>query len=212
MKQIIGYMEYDYMNIKRGIGMTAAVFGIVSVIFSFKNAMMTVGYMLFGGLVLASTMFAVQTVQTVSFDTLVPGSAFQKVAARYLGSSLIVAACGMTGFLIVKFMRLAGYTDVGIEIQLLAAVGAIGLFLLALQNLAFYALLPLTGTQFASLLRMVPGFVMFFGIVNDRTQAILSGFLQYQSNPGFVILGAGAASLFIGLFLSWLIVRGRDGE
>ena len=212
MKQIIGYMEYDYMNIKRGMGLTAAVFIAVSVIFSFKNAMMTVGYMLFGGLVLASTMFAVQTVQTVSFDALVPGSTFQKVAARYLGSSLIVAACGMTGFLIVKFMRLAGYTDVGIEIQMLTAVGGIGLFLLALQNLAFYALLPLMGTQFVGLIRMVPGFVMFFGIVNDRTQAILSGFLQYHSNPGFVILGAGAASLFIGLFLSWLIVRGRDGE
>ena len=211
MKQIIGYMEYDYMNIKRGMWLTVAIFTAVSVIFSFKSAVMAVGYMLFGALILASTMF-VQTVQTASFDALVPGSTFQKVAARYLGSFLVITASGLAGFLLVNVMRLAGFSDVGIEMQLLAAVGGIGLFLLSLQNLAFYALLPVTGTQFAGLIRMVPGFILFFGVLSGKTQAVLSGFLQHNSAPGFAILGAGAASLFVGVFLSWLVVRGRDGE
>ena len=211
MKQIIGYMEYDYMNMKRGMYVTAAVFTVVSVIFSTKDAVMAVGYMLFGALILVSTMF-MPNVQTVSFESIVPGSTFQKVAARYLGSFLIVAFCGLAGFLLVNIVRLAGFADGGIEIQLLAAVGGISLFLLTLQNLAFYALLPLMGTQAAGLIRMVPGFILFFGVMNDKTQKILSGFLQHNSNPGLAILGAGAASLLPGMFLSWLIVRGREGE
>ena len=212
MKQIIGYMKYDYINIKRGIWLTAAVFGVVSVVFSLKSAVGAVGYMLFGALILASTMFIKQSVQTVAFDALVPGSTFQKVTARYVGSFLMAAFCGLAGFLLVSLVRLAGFGEGKVDIQLLSAVAGISLFLLAVQNLAFYALLPMMGMQFVNLIRMVPGFILFFGVMNEKTQEILSGFLQYSSNPGLVILGMGAASLLAGIFLSCLIVRSRDGE
>ena len=73
MKQIIGYMEYDYIKIKYGMRYTMLVFIVVSGFFASKSGLGAVGYMLFGTMILASTTFG-PSEHTVSFGTLVPGS------------------------------------------------------------------------------------------------------------------------------------------
>ena len=59
MKQVIGYIECDFMNIKSGMLYMLAIFGIASMAFAMKNGTGAVAYMLFCGLVMAGTAFNV---------------------------------------------------------------------------------------------------------------------------------------------------------
>lgn len=211
MKQILGYIECDYMNLKRGILYTIGIFTVISAVFSLKSSIGAVGYMLFGGLIVASTVFTV-TPQTLAFADLAPGSTLQKVLGRYLGSLLIMILLGLFGMAAVVVVRLAGFENGGLDLQLLAAMFGISLFFLSLQNMLLYLLIPMLGMQFANIIRMLPGFVMFFLVMQPTTLEIISGMLMRSSFPGLIILGIGAVSLAVGVFLSYLIMRRRVGR
>ena len=211
MKQIIGYMEYDYIKIKYGMRFTMLVFIGVSVIFASKSALGAVGYMLFGSMILASTTFG-PSGQTVSFGALVPGSTMQKVLGKHLMELVMIALSVLLGMFLVKVMEFAGFDNGGVSPQVLMAVTGVTLFLLAVQNVLLYLLVPMLGLQFTNIIRMVPGFILFFFIVNEKTVKSVSGILEGMSFPGTAILGTGAASLVAGMFLSYAIQRKREGR
>jgi len=211
MKQIIGYMEYDYMNIKYGLGYIALVFGIVSVAFSVRSGMEAIGYMLFGGLILSGATFTV-TKQTVSFTALVPGSALQKVLGRYFANILCIIFCAVFGILSAVIVRAAGYDNGTIELPLLFCLVGATLLFLAIQNVMLYLLVPHLGVQFAGIIRMAPGFVLFFFVMNMGDMDIVPAILQYEYLPGVIMLAVGIAGLIISVFLSSLIIKNRDNE
>lgn len=211
MKQIIGYMEYDYIKIKYGMRYTMLVFIVVGAIFATKSGLGAVGYLLFGGMILLSTTFS-PSGQTVSFGALVPGSTMQKVLGKHLLEVVTIALSVLFGLLIVKVMEFAGFDNGGVSPQLLTAIVGVTLFLLAVQNVLLYLLVPVLGLQFANIIRMVPGFILFFFVMNEKTVESVSGILQGMSFPGMLILGVGAASLVAGMFLSYAIQRKREGK
>jgi hypothetical protein len=75
-----------------------------------------------------------------------------------------------------------------------------------------YLLVPVLGLQFANIIRMVPGFILFFFVVNEKTVDSVAGILQGADTPGMVVLGMGAVSLLLGIFLSYGIERKRQGK
>ncbi|MBD5550845.1 MAG: hypothetical protein HDQ96_06660 [Lachnospiraceae bacterium] len=218
MKQIIGYIEYDYMNIKYGMFYMLAIFGIVGVIFSMQTGTGAVAYMLFGGLVLAGSVFNT-TMQTVSFTALAPGSVLQKVTGRYLGGVLCIIVSIAIGLVATVAARLAdmfgviSVADNRIEVPVLLSLFGISLFFVATQNVLLYLLTPLVGIQLVSAIRMVPGFVMFFGVMNLVREDGLDIISMIMQNPWLtagIILGIGILSIVIAIFLSCLIIRNRD--
>ena len=211
MKQILGYMEYDFINMKRGVMITVCVFTVISGIFSLKSGIGAVGYMLFGGMIVASTSFAIPP-QTVSFPDLAPGSTLQKVIGKYLGSLLIMVLLATLGLAAVVVVRLLGFENGGIDLQLLGTLFGISLCFLAVQNVLLYLLVPVMGVQFVNLIRMVPGFILFFLVMQPTTLEMISHLLTESSSPSLIILGAGFLSLAVGVFLSYLIVRRREGR
>lgn len=214
MKQIIGYMEYDYTNVKYGMWYMILIFGIASTGFSIRSGMGSIGYMLFGGLILASTAFNV-TKQTVSFTALVPGSILQKVLGRYLGSIICILLCAVFGIISAFAMKIAGFDNGEIETSVLLGLIGVTLFFLAFQNVFLYLLTPLLGMQLASLIRMVPGFILFFVVMNNgviEDLDMIPEVLQYGNLPGLMLIGIGVISLGIAVFLSCLIIRNRDNE
>lgn len=211
MKQIIGYMEYDYIKIKYGMRYTMLVFIVVSGFFASKSGLGAVGYMLFGSMILASTVFG-PSEQTVSFGTLVPGSTMQKVLGRHLMELIMITLSILFGVAITKGMEFAGFDNGGVDLQLVAAISGIALFLLAIQNVLLYLLVPVLGLQFANIIRMVPGYILFFFVVNEKTVDSVAGILQGVDTPGMVALGMGAVSLLLGIFLSYGIERKRQGK
>lgn len=211
MKQIIGYMEYDYIKIKYGMRYAMLVFVAVSIIFAVKSGLGAVGYMLFGSMILASTTFEAPG-QRVSFGALAPGNTMQKVLGRHLIELVIITLSVLFGLLIDKVIEAAVVDNGGVNLQLLMAIIGITLFLLAVQNVLLYLLAPMLGLQFANIVRMVPGFILFFFVMNEETLRRVAGILREMGSPGAVILGLGTVSLAGGIFLSYAIQRGREGK
>lgn len=215
MKQIVGYIKYDYMNIKYGMFLMLTLFGIISVVFSMQTGEGAVAYMLFGGLILAGTVFNT-TMQMVSFAALAPGSIFQKVMGRYLGGVFCLIACASIGLLSAGIVELVGVSKESeawggsMQIPILLIIFGISLLFLAMQNVLLYLLTPVLGIQFIGLVRMAPGFVMFFGVMSMEGMDIISGILQNPWPAAGIILGTGILSIVIAIFLSCLIIRNRD--
>lgn len=212
MKQIIGYIESDFMMIKHAMWYTAIVFAIVSAVFSIRSGVAAVGYMLFGGLVLASTLFTAVPIQTVSFSALAPGSTWQKVVGRYLSCILTMVLLGCLGLAAAGAVRLFGFSESGTDLRVLTALVGIGLLFLAIQNVMLYLCLPILGMQFTNIVRMVPGFVMFFLVMQPRSLETISDIVTMSAYPELILFGVGIVSLVIGLFLSYLIQRKRMGK
>lgn len=211
MKQIIGYIEYDYMSIKSGMLYMIAIFGAITLVFATESGIGAVGYMLFAGLILAGTTFGTAK-QTVSFTALVPGNILQKVLGRYLGGVLCVILCTLLGVIAAGVVKLAGYDNGKIGFPVLAGLVGITLLFLAAQNVMLYLLTPFLGIQFAGLVRMVPGFILFFLVMNMGNAETIAGILQYGDALGVILLGIGVASIIAAVFLSCLIIRNRDNE
>ena len=214
MKQVIGYMECDYLNIKYGMLYMIAVFGIASTMFSVKTGTGGVAYMFFCGLIMAGTAFQVMK-QGVSLTALLPGSAWQKVAGRYLGGVLCIILCACVGLVSAGVVRLTGRANGMLDFPMLLCLFGITLFFLAIQNLLLYLLTPYLGVQIAGLVRMVPGFTLFFIVMSAGNLEIVTGILAGEGfSPRIVllVLGVGIVSLVISGFLSCLIIRNRDNE
>lgn len=211
MKQIIGYIEYDFMSIKSGMLSMIAIFGVITLVFATQSGTGAVGYMLFAGLILAGTTFGTVK-QTVAFTALVPGNILRKVLGRYLGGVLCVFLCTLLGVIAAGVVKIAGYDNGKMELQMLSGLVGITLLFLAVQNVMLYLLTPFLGIQFASLIRMVPGFILFFLVMNMGNAEKVAKILQYGDVLGVVILGIGVVSILVAVFLSCLIIRNRDNE
>ncbi len=211
MKQIIGYMEYDYMNIKYGMWYMLLIFMIASGMFSVYSGIGAVGYMLFGGLILASTAFSVQK-QTVSFTALVPGSTLQKVLGRYFGGIFCIFVCAVLGVISAAVIKMIGYENGVIEVSLLAGLVGVTLLFLALQNIMLYLLTPMLGMQLVSLISMIPRFVLFFLVMGAGKKDTVPNILRYTNYSGTTLLAAGMISLVMAVGFSCLIVGNRDNE
>lgn len=211
MKQIIGYIEYDFMSIKSGMLYMIVVFGAITLVFAAQSGTGAVGYMLFAGLILAGTAFGTAK-QTVAFTALVPGNILQKVLGRYLGGVLCVFLCTLLGVAAAGVVKIAGYDNGKMELPLLSGLVGITLLFLAMQNVMLYLLTPFLGIQFAGLVRMVPGFILFFFVMNMGNIGIVSEVMQYGDVLGGILLGIGVLSIAAAVFLSCLIIRNRDNE
>ena len=211
MKQIIGYIEYDYMSIKSGILYMIAVFEAITLVFATRSGAGAVGYMLFAALILAGTTFGAAK-QAVPFTSLVPGNILQKVLGRYLSGVLCVILCTLLGMTTAGVVKLAGHDNGKMELPVLSGLVGLTLLFLAVQNVMLYLLIPYLGVQFTSLVRTVPGFILFFFVMNINNTEIMSAILQYGDVLGFILLGIGAASIAAAVFVSCLIIRNRDNE
>lgn len=211
MKQIIGYMEYDYIKLKYGMRFTMLLFIVISGVFASKSGLGAVGYMLFAAMIVASATFG-PSGQTVSFGDLVPGTTMQKVLGKHLMELVIIALAVAVSLIVVKVIEFAGFDNGGADLQLLAGLVGITLFLLAMQNVLLYLLIPVLGWQFVSIIRMIPGFILFFLVMNAKTVKSTARILAEMRFPGMIILGIGAAALAAGMFLSYGIVRKREGK
>ncbi len=217
MRQIIGYMEYDIRNIKQGLGLMAAILGGVSVISMHNgNSVLAMVYPFFCAIILCSTFFNVTKTGPLIFSALLPGTNLQKILGRFLGEAVIIAACTVFWLATSRVMEIFG-NDTDTPFPIVAIVLGITLFSVACQNVMLYLVGSLLGAQLIGLIRMLPGFIMFFGLmffVDKMDGAGLEGIFNTISGNmermGLAALAAGLLSMVIGIFLSWIILQHKD--
>ena len=213
MKQTIGYIKYDYMITRDGLYLLLLVCGGLGMIFArVSSPLFATAYMLFAGTIFAGSSFNKTVSQTVQFTALVPGGVLQKVAGRYLWCLICIGSCLAFGGLGISVMRWAGFAHGEVELADLLVLLGVTLFILAFQNVLLYLLVPFLGVQLVGLFRMVPGFIMFFGIMNFADSPSFKRLMQDKMLFGLIVLGVGIFSMFLSAAASCLIVRNRDDE
>lgn len=212
MKQTIGYLKYDYMVSKSTLWQMLLICGVLGIVFAkMSSPLYAIGYMLFVGLISASTVFHKIT-QTVSFTALMPGGALQKVLGRYLWCLICLGCCLLFGTLGICIARWVGFVQGVVGLADLLMVLGVTLFFLAFQNTLMYLLVPFLGMQLLGLIRMVPGFILFFGMMHMGDSPFLRRLMQDEMLLGMTMMGVGALSMMISIVVSWLAVRNRDNE
>lgn len=224
MKQIIGYMEYDIKTIKQGLGLMALIFGIISTVFIIKeqNILLGITYLLFGVIIMSGSFFTTAKSGSLSFSALLPGTLLQKVLGRTLSEILLVLCAVGYGLLISAGMKIAGMKIDGMEIQidlsLLMMVTGVTLFFIAVQKVLLYIAGPIVGAQLIGIIRMTPGFIMFFGMMSlyreirgGGTTGLIWFFVNHRGWAGMIVLAAGIFCQVLAVLISYRILSRRDG-
>lgn len=121
-------------------------------------------YMVFGGLIIVTNPFFAMSNISAVFTNMLPASVANRVFGRYLFGVAVMAASALLGIVAELFrMMVRGEVSVkGLWIFTAAFLGA-ALITMALEFLVLY-FVTIKNAQIFSLVRMVPAFVLFFGI------------------------------------------------
>lgn len=141
------------------------LFAVVALLMSLKGEapIWSLLYLCFGSVILAATPFATHAVSNGGFLNMLPATNLSRVIGRYLYSLAITGLGFFFGILSIAIYY-------GIKHEIPAGTLFITLIILAvtvstnaIQYLVFYFLGNMKSQYFMAIIRMIPGFAMFFG-------------------------------------------------
>ncbi len=215
----IQFFKVDMMRCKAQLKYMA-VFAVIAFFLTFQmegGALFSFCYMLFCGVILSGQPFLADQVSESGFLNMLPGSKKERVMGRYLLAFSYLFLGGMIGVLIVFVVgKIQGVQAEGIEIMVPAAFG-IGMFMVAIQNILLYAIGKGKSTQVLSVIRLLPGFIGFFGGISilDEVQenpAELEDLwvLRHPQEAALLVLAVGVVCYIAAVYISAAIIRNRD--
>lgn len=162
----IRFMKMDFLKMKSQAKVMAIV--VIAVLF-LVNGMIgdTMGiwssmYMVFMGIVLSTTPFAIDSAVADGFIKMLPASAKQRVLGRFLFGVVFLAVCAVCGSLTVIPYILDGGITIGYILPKVIIFLSVGLCINAIQYVFMY-FFEFKNQQYLALIRMIPGFIFFFG-------------------------------------------------
>ena len=194
------------------------LFGVLAYVFMVRSVSPLNGlfYLSFGAVMMGIQPFMQEQSAEVGFLYMLPGRKTTRVAGRYLYGLMlqlmsIVLALADMAIYVLCFGR--GVNGLG---EGLAICFSTGLIFCSLQYILFYVLGRMKSQQMASIIMMIPGFLMFFGFsfLFEKGMNLLKPYLQWiKNNVGLASAVLVAASLVIwlaGILISGMIVKNRD--
>lgn len=182
-------------------------------------------YMIFGVICVCSNNFF-QTGSAEISTLVLPVTAANRVFGRYLYGIIFVTVSALAGFLITMVtMILRKYPADAqtAEVALIMAYLGVGYMVVAFQ-FAFLYLTRMKNAQILSLVRMVPAFVMFFGLnaLTDKIrenadsgislkllQDIITWCLEHSIWFSTMLIAAGLVVILICAVISWVSEKKR---
>lgn len=141
------------------------IFAVISVYFAINanTPIWSLLYLCFGSIIISATPFALQTVGNGGFINLLPATTLSRVIGRYLYSIAIIVLAMIFGevSVVIYYGIKHEVPDNMLYISLL--VFAVTLIIHSIQNVVLYFLGNIKSLQLMAIIRMIPGFAMFFG-------------------------------------------------
>lgn len=141
------------------------LFAVMSVFFAINanTPIWSLLYLCFGSIIISATPFSLQTVGNGGFINLLPATTLSRVTGRYLYSIAIIVLAMIFGELavLIYYGIKREVPDKMLYISLL--IFAITLLINSIQNLVLYFLGNIKSLQLMAIIKMIPGFAMFFG-------------------------------------------------
>ncbi len=174
-------------------------------------------YMLFGGLIIVTTPFFAMSNISEVFTNMLPASVADRVFGRYLFGTFVMVISAVLG-IAAEFFRIMVSGEAAMEeiwVLSMAFFGA-ALLMMSLEFVILY-FVTIKNAQVLSIVRMVPAFVLFFGInalmdagVKERGPGeMLQWAAGHMRLLSVVVLAAGVLVTIICAIASWLHERAK---
>ncbi|MFA9376974.1 MAG: ABC-2 transporter permease [Lachnotalea sp.] len=161
---VIKFSIVDILRCKTQLWMMVP-FSVIGFIFmkSSLGPLNGVIYMCFAAIILSTQPFMQEQIAESGFVNMLPTTKNERVIGRYLfGLLLLIFAMGLSLISLVIYSLINNGIPSNWNIAIIGSFG-IGLIVLGFQYVVFYAMGKMKSQQFASLIMMAPGFILFFG-------------------------------------------------
>ncbi len=217
MKAAVKYLKIDWMRSKSQFKLMA-LFLLCAAMFTLNASMAMVGpcYLFFIALILAVYPFTMEQTSESGFINMLPGKSRDRVAGRFLYGGVLYAFSLILGTVLIMVRNRHDGQEMFEGISFLAAAAGMSLILGMLQNILMYAIGKGKSQQLMAVIRLVPAFVMFFGVtvlferIKDGSTSILSYVLEHKEMFSYAVLGSGIILYIAGVYVSTAIVERKD--
>lgn len=193
------------------------LFAVCQLILIFKNStLFGIYYMYFGAIILSTQPFIQEQTAEVGFVNMLPGTKQSRVVGRYLfglANIILVTLISIVNLLIYQSVS---HSHVMFIWEGLLSGISIALLFCTFQYILFYLLGKMKSQQLASLIMMVPGFLMFFGVnyliafLSEKSPITWERILQMRVTLNLFLFVFSALVFIMGIFISTFIVNRRD--
>lgn len=181
------------------------------------GALFTLFYMIFCGVILSGQPFLQDQTMESGFLNMLPGSKTERVIGRYLMSAAFLLAgmiLGIISMAVVGLVKNEVVDGLGILTPLLLGIG---LATIAVQNTCLYAFGKGKSQQVIAMVRMIPGFAVFFGGMGimdeiEKNPSVYEKLwvLCHPQAASWLMLGIGFIAVIAAILLSSAIIKKRD--
>lgn len=228
MMRTIKCVKLDFMkstSLVKFMGLFLVIAGAITFFAADTTPSFGALYMIFGALCVCSNNFFATGGAEIS-TLVLPVTAGNRVFGRYLYGVLLLTLCAAAGLafcVLTMVLRKVPMEKQLAEVALTLLYLGVGYIVLALQFLFLY-LTRMKNAQILSLVRMIPAFVMFFGmnaIVEETRkgaelglnlellQKTISWCVTHPMTLAFSMLAAGLAAIMVCALISWMSEKKR---
>lgn len=214
--EALKYLKVDYIITKTQVKI-ALLFSFIALLMIASGGSILTGasYACFGGLIFSTTPFLLEQRSYCGFTNMLPASILSRVIGRYLYGVGFMLFGMIPTILCYVIMYLKNMEELksGRYICLLAL--AVGIFCMSIQYLILYCLGNINNTTVMSLLRVVPGFIIFFSAVRIEGEMkdsinLMNQFLENIALISVVAILVSIFTLCITTTISYVIYKNRD--
>ncbi len=201
----------------RGQSFVLLIFLVLSYYFMvIDKALIAAIYMIFGGVIFSMQPFMLEQAAEAGFLNLLPFSLKERVRGRYTFGLLLLL---MLDVFLLVIAQIYGLNHVALPMQwyvVLMIFTSAGLVIIALEYVLFFAIGKFKSQQVASIVMMIPGFILFFGgsyvveYIGEQLPALIEWGLNNMLLVGTISLAVGIVVWAMGIGISYLFVRRRD--
>lgn len=179
-------------------------------------------YMVFGGVVLSTTPFCIRQQSNHGFLLMLPASEAERVAGRFLYGALMLLVCACFGGISMLFISIKEGVKVLFAAPFYMVLLGMGLFMTGIQYMLLYLIGELKSQQVFGIIRMLPGFLLFFAgtaIVGELQKNGVDGLensrwllwiAEHPDISGLLVLLFGILLFLLGFVLSVFVVKRKD--
>lgn len=220
---VIKFMKIDY-KMTKSQNRLLILFAILAVIISTRSNvyMWGMGYLCFGAIILSTAPFSLEQDKSCGFIQLLPATTLSRVIGRYLYSLALIAFSSVIGILcsFISFQMKDISLD-NLSIPVFFIIIAAAIMVNTIQYVILYIAGNIRSQQVMGLLRMVPVFLFFFagnyfiGFVQknqDKGIRILNWMQENISIVALIVVVLAAIIFWIGIAVSYMVIKNRDME
>ena len=176
---------------------------------------MSLLYMCFVSVIISTQPFMLEQMAESGFINMLPLRKKERVMGRYVFGACLVLL-GIVMAVVVSFISNSLFqADMAYWDAAICCVAGVGLLIVSLQYTCYFGVGKFKSQQLASIIMMIPGFVLFFG-----GRALMESILMDAAKHKMVVdhigilsvsvLGIGIVAWFLGIQISYGLVRNRD--